>query len=306
MSARLDSNGGEPGGGRTGASGTARAGPSGRDRPGDRLGDRPGDRPRPRGRALVTGASTGIGEEIARELARRGWSLVITARSEERLASLAAELRSEHGVQVGVIAGDLTQAGMPARLEEATEGSGVPIDLLVNNAGFGQYGEFLESDLDRELAMIQLNVTAVTELTKRFARPMAERGRGRILNVASTAAFQPGPLMSVYYATKAYVVSFSEALRQELRAHGVTVTTLCPGPTSSEFQSRARMEESPLFNRMSVPSSATVARYGVDATLAGRGIAVQGLMNRILATLTRFAPRSILPGIVRRIQEKRG
>ena len=253
----------------------------------------------------MTGASAGIGEAIARELARRGWPLILTARSEDRLATLAAELRSEYGVQVGVIAGDLTERGMPSKLEEATEGAGIPIDLLVNNAGFGDYGKFLDSDLDKELAMIQLNVTAVTELTKRFARPMAERGRGRILNVASTAAFQPGPLMSVYYATKAYVLSFSEALREELREHGITVTTLCPGPTESEFQSRARMEESPLFNRMSVPSSEVVARYGVDAALAGKGIAVQGLLNRVLVMSNRFAPRSVVPGIVRRIQEKR-
>ncbi len=254
--------------------------------------------------ALLTGASWGIGEAMARELAAREWGLVLTARSEDRLHALAGELRDHYGVPVEVLAGDLTDPAMPAELEAATEGT--PIDLLVNNAGFGGYGPFVESELEREIRMIELNVTAVTELTKRFVRPMVERGHGRILNVASTAAFQPGPLMAVYYATKAYVLSFSEALREELKGTGVTVTTLCPGPTASEFQGRADMEGSPLFERLTLPTSAEVARYGVEAALRGKGIAVHGRMNRILAFAGRFAPRSLLPAIVRRIQEKRG
>lgn len=255
-------------------------------------------------RALVTGASSGIGREVARELASRGWPLVITARSEGALMELAAELRSEHGVDVGVIAGDLTEPDMPARLEEATEGAGGPIGLLVNNAGFGSYGDHLEHDLSTTLAMVRLNVTAVTELSHRFGRAMVERGRGRILNVASVAGLLPGPWMTVYYATKAYVISYSEGLREELRDTGVTVTTLCPGHTRSGFHERADREVPGLFEWFRVPTSAEVARFGVDRTLRGRGVVVHGWLNRVLDVALRFTPRTLAARLSGKVQER--
>jgi uncharacterized protein len=258
------------------------------------------------GRALVTGASSGIGDAIARELASRGWDLVLTARSEARLERLADELRARHGVGVEVNSEDLTDPEAPARLERRTEGAGLAIDFLVNNAGFGRIGPFVAQEGEDANAMIRVNVTAVTELVGRFAPHMVARGGGRILNVASTAAFQPGPLMAVYYATKAYVVSFSEAVRNELASSGVTVTTLCPGVTGSEFHERAGMHGDSVLERLRPASTEAVARFGVEAALRGKGVVIPGRLNRILATAVRFVPRSIVPAIVRRIQEGRG
>ncbi len=255
--------------------------------------------------ALVTGASAGIGTEIARELARRGWRLVITARSEGRLEALATELREAHGVEVRVVALDLAAPEAPATLEAATEGAGLPVGLLVNNAGFGHLGPLAEQDDAQLRAMIDLNAGALAELTRRFGARMATRGEGRVLNVASTAAFQPGPLMAAYYATKAFVVSFSEAVRNELAPHGVTVTTLCPGVTRSEFHARAGMKGTTALERLPFASAESVARFGVEAALRGKGVAIPGLLNRIMATSVGFVPRGLRPAIVRRIQEKR-
>ncbi len=256
--------------------------------------------------ALVTGASSGIGAEMARELAGRGWNLVLTARSGDALRSLGAELEAGTGVQVRVVPADLNESRGPALLEEATEGRGVPVDLLVNNAGLGDFRPFLEGERERNLRIVQVNVAALTDLSWRFAARMAGRGGGRILNVASTAAFQPGPGMAVYYASKAYVLSLSEALRVEFRRHGISVTTLCPGPTRSGFQSAAGMQGSGVFRFLPVPGSREVARFGVDQALRGRGVVVHGRVNRILATLVRFPPRGWVPDLVHRIQRARG
>ncbi|TVR60371.1 MAG: SDR family oxidoreductase [Gemmatimonadales bacterium] len=255
--------------------------------------------------ALVTGASGGIGLGVARELARRGWNLTLTARSGDLLARHARQLRDRHGIAVEVVALDLAQAGATEALYTRTEGAGRSVGLLVNNAGIGYFGPFVGSDPRGVEATIQVNITVLTSLTRRFVEPMVDRGAGRILNVASTAAFQPGPLLAVYYASKAYVVSFSEALREELRGTGVTVTALCPGPTRSGFQERAGMEQSALFNRFAIPDSDQVGRFGVEAALRGRGIAVHGPVNRLVAASTRLVPRGWLPAIVRRIQEQR-
>ncbi|MGH9008770.1 MAG: SDR family NAD(P)-dependent oxidoreductase [Acidimicrobiia bacterium] len=173
----------------------------------------------------------------------------------------------------------------------------------VNNAGVGDFGPFAEADLDKTMAMIRLNVAGPTELTRRYLPGMLERGSGRILNVASTAAFQPGPLMAVYYATKAYVLSFSEAIAEELRGSGVTVTALCRGPTASGFQAGAAMEESRLVAGRRLPTTAAVARAGYRAVLAGRPIAVVGLKNRLLVTSIRFTPRPVVRRTVRRMQD---
>ena len=246
--------------------------------------------------ALVTGASGGIGLELARLLAGDGHDIVLVARSADKLDGLAAELGSR---RTTVIAADLSQPGAVAAVHAQ-----VPdVDVLVNNAGVGDFGPFADADLDKTLGMIQLNVTALTELTHRYVGGMVERGRGRVLNVASTAAFQPGPLMAVYYATKAYVLSFSEALAEELRGTGVTVTAMCPGPTASGFQAGADMEASRLVRGRKLPTAASVARSAHGAMLAGDVVHVPGVRNKVLATSVRFTPRPLMRRIVHRLQD---
>src|SRR5712692_6004686 len=183
--------------------------------------------------ALITGASGGIGYELAKLFARDSYNLVLVARSADKLAQLAAELEKAYQIRATVVAVDLAQPDGPEQVFAATQKAAIEVDVLVNNAGFGQFGFYVETDLQEELQQIQLNIASLTHLTKLYVRPMVERRHGRILNVASTAAFQPGPLMAVYYATKAYVLSFSAALSNELQGTGVSVTALCPGPTAS-------------------------------------------------------------------------
>jgi short-subunit dehydrogenase len=243
--------------------------------------------------ALVTGASGGIGLEIARVLAP-DHDLVLVARSAAKLDALATELGGAR-----VVAADLSEPGAVAKI--AAE---VPdVDVLVNNAGVGDFGAFAEADVDRTLGMIQLNVTSLTALTRQYLPAMLARGHGRVLNVASTASFQPGPLMAVYYATKAYVLSFSEALSEEVRGTGVTVTALCPGPTASGFQAAADMEMSPLVAGRKLPSAAEVARYGVKAMEKGDAVAVPGAMNKLMAASVRLTPRPVIRRLVRKMQE---
>ena len=182
---------------------------------------------------------------------------------------------------------------------------GLRVDILVNNAGFGLGGEFVETDIDRELDMIQVNVTAVTHLTKLFLQPMVLRRSGRILNVASTAALQPGPLMSVYYASKAYVLSFSQALDEELRKTGVTVTCLCPGTTATEFAERAGIANTRLFKLAGVANAEEVARYGYQATMRGDRVALPGMKNKAHMQAIRLLPRSLVTTLARKVQENR-
>ena len=242
--------------------------------------------------ALVTGASGGIGLEIARVLAP-DHDLVLVARSAAKLEALAAELGGAR-----VIAADLSDPAAVGKI--AAE---VPdVDVLVNNAGVGDFGPFAEADVDRTLAMIQLNVTALTALTRQYLPGMLARGSGGILNLASTASFQPGPLMAVYYATKSYVLSFTEAIAEEVRGSGVKVTALCPGPTSSGFQAAADMELSPLVANRKLPSAAEVAAYGVKAMEHGDVVAVPGLMNKVMAGSVRFTPRPVIRRLVRKLQ----
>src|SRR5579864_3658891 len=189
--------------------------------------------------ALITGASFGIGAEFARIFAREGYNLVLVARSADKLRQIASELEKAHGTRSLILAADLTDPGAPAYVVDQTTRADIQVDVLVNNAGFGQYGFFAQNDLEECLRQIQLNVATLTHLTRLYLHAMIERKNGGILNVASTAAFQPGPLMAVYFATKAYVLHFSEALANELRESGITVTCLCPGPTATEFQKRA-------------------------------------------------------------------
>ena len=256
--------------------------------------------------ALVTGASGGIGLELCRILAREGFDLVLVARSEGKLKELAAELQKAHGGSATVIAADLGTAAGPGKVADQVARRKLEIDVLVNNAGFGLNGPFAETELSRELEMIQLNITALTELSKRFLPGMVARKRGRILNVASTAAFQPGPLMAVYYATKAYVLSFSEAIALELAGSGVTVTALCPGPTHSGFQSAAKLaSDAPLFKSGAVADSASVAEAGYRAMMAGERVHVTGLLNKLGTFGTRFVPRGVSAAIAMKLQEVR-
>jgi short-subunit dehydrogenase len=252
--------------------------------------------------ALVTGASGGIGLEIARELAARGYALVLAARSEGKLAAAAAELTAAHGIRVETVAVDLAAAEGPARLAAALQTKGIGPEILVNDAGVGMHGPLAEADAAALASMLQLNVTSLALLTRLLLPGMLARGRGRILNVASTAGFVPGPFMAGYYASKAFVLSLSVALSEELRGTGITVTALCPGATASEFAARSGNARSRLFRR-GVMEAKPVARAGVDGMLAGRRIVVPGLANRVLAGSSGLGPRWLTARIARFLNE---
>lgn len=254
--------------------------------------------------ALITGASGGIGYELALEHVQRGGDVVLVARSEDKLREYQATWEKNYGVKVHVIGMDLALPGSAQSVYDAVAAKGLTVDILINNAGFGQYGLFEESDLERATQMLELNIVALTALTRLFVADMVRRGSGRIMNVASTAAFQPVPIMAVYAATKAYVLSFSEALNNEVSASGVTVTTLCPGPTTSGFQDAAAMHGARMADRRLMATSAEVARFGYSAMLRGKTVAVHGLLNRFAAFLVRFTPRSIIVRVGRMVAEK--
>jgi len=255
--------------------------------------------------ALITGASGGIGLELARLFAAGGYDLVLVARSAGKLEELAGELR-KYGGAVRVLAKDLARPESPEEVFRELEAAGIAVDVLVNNAGFATYGPFVELDLGRELEELQLNVVTLTHLTKKLLPGMLARRRGGVLNVASTAGFQPGPLMAVYYASKAYVISFSEALAEELSGTGVAVSVLCPGPTATGFQRRAGMEASKLFSGvMQVADAAAVARAGYEGFRAGKRIVIPGLLNKVGVQSIRVSPRALVTRMVKRMQERR-
>lgn len=257
-----------------------------------------------KGTALITGASSGIGSDLARVLAAEGHDLALVARSEGKLRELGNALAGAHKIRAHVIAADLADPSAPEVVVRRAGELGLDVSVLVNNAGFAAFGKFVETDLAEELRMIQVNITAVTHLTKLLVPKMLARGGGRILNLASTAAFQPGPLMAVYFATKAYVLSWSEALANELRGTGVTVTALCPGPTTSGFQAVAHMEESRLVRGRKLMDSMTVARAGVNGMKRGKTVVIPGLMNKLIAQSVRLTPRKTVASIVRSMQER--
>jgi len=246
---------------------------------------------------LITGASSGIGRELAHCFARAGSDCILLARTEEALRELAETLESDYGITAHVLPADLSTPGVGSTITQNLNDRDLSVDVLVNNAGFGARGRFSDLDPQRQVAMIQVNVTALTDLTRRLLPAMEERNRGGVLNVASTAAFQPGPFMSVYYATKAYVLSFSEGLADELDASNVTVSCLAPGPTRTTFVEKANMSETHLFQWGAPMTPETVAQAGYEGFRAERTLTVPGWPNKIGAAMVRFTPRSIARGI---------
>lgn len=258
-----------------------------------------------RSTALVTGGSGGIGLELAKVLARNGFDITLVARSRDTLEAAAGQIEGQNNVTVHVFAADLRRPDAPEAIADFLSNEEIPIEVLVNNAGFGLGGEFAETDVSRELEMIQVNIAALTHLTKLFLPQMIKRRSGRILNVASTAAFQPGPLMAVYYASKAYVLSFSEAIAEELRNSGVTVTALCPGPTRTDFATTAQVGNSRLFSLFGLADAGAVAEFGFQAMMQGKRVAIPGVRNKIVAAANRFSPRVLTTRISRLAQESR-
>jgi uncharacterized protein len=254
--------------------------------------------------ALVTGASSGIGTELAREHAKRGGDLVLVARRRDRLEALQRELEAAHGVRVSIFDRDLALPDAAESLVRELEDAGLRIDVLINNAGFGGHGKFHQRDWADDKQMIQLNIMTLAALTRLLLPAMIARRSGHVLNVASVAGFLPGPLQATYYATKAFVLTLSEALSNELKGAGVTVTVLCPGATQTEFESRANLGGTRLFVAGVAPASA-VAACGYAAMLKGKSLAIPGLSNKFMArVLIPLTPRPLVTWISRQVMEK--
>ncbi len=251
--------------------------------------------------ALITGASRGIGLELTRCFAEDGHNCIVVARSEDRLHEIADDFESQYGVEMRPMARDLTEPSAARDLRETLKSDGVFIHSLVNNAGFGNFGPFVDHEWGREESLLQLNIHVLTELCHRFAEPMVEAGRGRIMNVASTGAFVPGPYMSTYYASKSYVLSFTEGLAGELNAHGIDVTCLCPGATRTKFVDEAGDEAEGAASQIpdfAWASPDDVAAYGYRSLERGKVVAVHGWMGKCLVFLRRFAPRFLVRALV--------
>jgi hypothetical protein len=253
--------------------------------------------------ALITGASSGIGLELAKIHASKGGNLVLVARNSEKLNELKSELEKNYSVTVHIIAKDLSNIASSLEVFNEVKDLNIHIDYLINNAGFGDFGLFAESNWEKQLQMINLNITALTYLTRLFLPEMKEKGSGKILNLASIASFQPGPTMSVYFATKAYVLSFSEAIANELKNTGVTVTALCPGATKSGFQSAAALDDSSFFSNNKLPTAQVVAEFGYKKMMAGKTVVIHGFMNSLIAFSVRFLPRKLVAKATRMMME---
>ena len=251
---------------------------------------------------LITGASSGIGREFSRLFAEKGYRLVITARREKNLTELK-EMYPENNIEV--IPCDLGSETGAEYLYNEIKKRNIKVDILINNAGFGLFGEFYETDIEKEKKMIDLNVKALVELSKYFLQEMLERNSGKILNVASIAAFQPGPYMSVYYASKAFVLSFSEALRNEVRNTGVCISVLCPGPVETEFEKSSELSRSKLFSKLKPVTAEKVAYAGFRGLMKNRAVIIPGFFNRAAITAGTFVPTGIKVNIARKIQENK-
>ncbi|MDQ0113667.1 SDR family NAD(P)-dependent oxidoreductase [Paenibacillus harenae] len=255
---------------------------------------------------LITGASGGIGKELADRFAKDGNDLVLVARSEGKLLELSKEYRKKYGIQATVIAKDVASPGVPEEIAAELKEKGIVVDYLVNNAGFGLYGEFLETNLEQEMNMIDVNIKALIIMTKLFLPDMVKRRQGGVLNVASLVAFFPGPMMSIYYASKAFVLSFTEALENELSGTGVTVTALCPGLTSTGFVERSGMGASKMIQRGGIMEVGQVADEAYRGFLSGKTFIMPGARNRFLAFLPRLLPRKMMTRMIRFTQDRAG
>lgn len=255
--------------------------------------------------ALVTGGNTGIGLELSRLFAADGYDLILVARDEKRLAEAKSELESKHGIKVETLAADLAEVDAVSKLQSAVGGRLGDLQALVNNAGFGRSGAFAETKVEQDVAMVQVNITALLHLTRLVVPGMIERKKGYILNVGSSAGFQPGPFMATYYATKAFVNSFSMALNAELEGTGVHVSCLCPGPVETNFASRAGNDASKLFKqRVAIVSPQDVAKAGYDAVMSNKSFVVPGVFNKIALASQRLVPRFVVTGMVKNLNQK--
>ena len=257
-----------------------------------------------KGTALLTGASSGIGSSMARILAEEGWNLVIVGRSKDRLERMRDVLSSKNGVKVTVVEADLSLDGAAQGVYETVKGYGIEVDYLINCAGIGDFGFFVESDLKKQEDMIHINDLALVSMTGLFVPDMIARGSGRILNVSSVAAFQPGPLMSIYYASKAFVQSFTEALAVELKGTGVKVSVLCPGPTDTPFLEKAGQTEQNMYKKSACVTADKVAAYGLRKAEKGKVVIVCGLDFKLMIFFVRLAPRSLTRWAVFKLQGK--
>jgi short-subunit dehydrogenase len=251
--------------------------------------------------ALITGASNGIGLELAKIHASKGGDLVLVARNKSKLDEIKVTLERQFNIAVYTIVKDLSAINAAQEVYDETNKETIQIDYLINNAGFGDFGMFAETDWNKELQMINLNITSLTHFTKLYLKDMVKRRSGKIMNVASTAAFQSGPTMSVYCATKAYVLSFTEAISNEVNDKGITITALCPGATETGFQAAGGLEESKLFKNKKLPSAKEVAEYGYASMIKGKTVAIHGIMNYIMSNSIRFIPRSLVVKVSRKM-----
>ena len=248
--------------------------------------------------ALITGASNGLGVEFAKIHAAKGDNLILVARAKDKMNLLKTEIEKRHNVSVHVIGRDLSEPGAPKTIYNELKAQKIQVDYLINNAGFGDFEMYEKSNWEKQLQMINLNITAVAYFTRLFLPDMIKNKYGKIMNVASTASFQPGPTMSVYFATKAFVLSFTEAIANEVKGTGVTITALCPGATATGFKTVASLDNSNLF-KGTVATSKSVAEYGYKSMMKGKTVVIHGLMNKIMAFSVRFAPRKAVTAITK-------
>lgn len=254
---------------------------------------------------LITGASFGIGYELAKIFAREKYNLILVARDLERLNQIKNELQNSD-IKIFVFQKDLSKPEAPFELFDEINRNNLQVDILINNAGFGLLGEFFDLDIKTQLEMIQLNITSLVHLTHLFLSQMISRKSGKIMNVASTAAFQPGPNMAVYYATKSFVLSFTEALNFELKSKGIIVTALCPGPTKTEFQKRARMENINLERSKLIPymSAEKVAQIGYKGLMKGKRVVIPGILNKLVTMIVKISPKTMVLAVVKKFNTK--
>jgi short-subunit dehydrogenase len=254
--------------------------------------------------ALITGASNGIGLEVAKVHASKGGDLVLVARNKLKLDEIKTELEKQYKISVLTIGKDLSLPDAAKEIYDETNKQNIQVDYLINNAGFGDFGMFAETDWNKELQMINLNITTLTLFTKLYLQDMLKRRSGKIMNVASTAAFQSGPTMAVYCATKAYVLSFTEAVSNEVSDKGITITALCPGATETGFQVAGAMQESELFKGKKLSTAKEVAEYGYASMIKGKTVAIHGMMNYLMSNSTRFIPRAAVLKVSRKLLDK--